>query len=1753
MDGEAISKTLSALHKKYLLADGLMVCKENKGILKDVLAEINYLYEILVAESVNLPHEINLPGTTTKIIDVKTAKSEFDARVKDWQESIELAQIVNYDEKTPSSDVYEVRSVHSKRSGRSSSSSVIYRRKEGLVKLKKAMFAKEREAEKCRIFEENQKELDELEERLKFAEREENDRLERIRRDGEDRLEALRRKASRIRETRKRELEEQERAWDAEGAKVEADAWEEVFSDKGSERLSYVERDEVKPSKVFEKDLNGESKGSLVQKRHLTDIKTKLPNHASVSLIGNCSGEGFRLSGNRPRYGEVSGRPTYRQFRENSEIVRPLREKARNGESSHQYVSGAGCAPAQSTITHDYPPPKPVIQTFNGDPLSYWPFMRSFDTHIAQRMNSDSAELVYLLQHCSPKIRANLEHFARDSNRGYTLACESLYEDYGQPHIIAHCCEERLLKAPRLRSKDPSDMKALAVLLEKSLAMLEDIQDFATLNSLGTIRKITEKFTEEMQKDWVRFSFRIFKQTGKQARFPELVEFMQGEAEEANSLYGKVLYGASKRSAGGAKQMVVFGTGTETPSALPSGSKRTASCPFCRKPHVLAECKEFQKLKRFKRISFLISERRCFRCLVRGHVIGECKSVEGCAVAGCADPRHHTLLHKESETGSAAEEIVCSAMEESYSKRPYFMTVPVRVSCCGRESLTYAMLDTGSQRTFCSASLAKRLQAKGPIRPVPMCTLSTGQTAEITDCMVIPLTVQGVGEKQSIDLREVLTVPSIPLKAASIPSGEELRHMKHLRGVKLSELKNKKVELLVGLDASFVFRPLESIYGPRGTPDAVKTVLGWTLFGPAPSVLRPNSKGVYSMHVACVDEDEVCSAFEDKFVDTLAVPNSREDRIAFGIMKDSIELVDGHFRLPLLWRRRDSKLPGNYSLAVSRAESLRRRLNKDERLRKKYSEVMQGYIEKGYAELVPKDFRKENSREWFLPHFPVLNPKKPDKLRIVFDCAARHMGTSLNDALLQGPDLVNCLTGVLTRFREEKIALVADIEAMFHQVKVRSEDMDSLKFLWWRDGDTSLEPEIYRMTVHLFGAVSSPSCATFALRQTADLFGQGCSSSAVNAIRHGFYVDDCLVSVATENEAIETVADMRRILSCGGFNLTKWLSNNESVMSTVPEEHRAKVAKELPFGDDTGSKVLGVYWEVSSDMFRMKVNIPDKPYTRRGILSMVHSLFDPLGFVAPVLLEPKLLLRHLNDREWDETVSEEEITRWKAWLMSLEKLEGLAIPRCLKPPDVKGELKYELHHFADASQLAYGAVSYLRVVDAEGHASCSLLMGKSHLAPKPSTTIPRLELQAAVTALRLDKAIKKELSMPIDETYFWSDSTAVLLSIYNSKKRFPVFVANRLAEIERYSNPKSWRYVPSELNPADEVSRGISAQRLITSSTWIHGPKFLHGPSTEWPEQLRNLPALPEDFPLFERKVEPVATLFSSAETADLPADRLIKHYSSLYRLKRAVVWWRKYMEYLKIKVKKNGMLNKLTSKVDVLEMRCAENALVRYVQKGHFVKLVEVLEKGTKLTNKVCPWTIRKLDPLVSDGVLRVGGRLSKAPLDFDARHPIILPADSWFTRLIIAHYHELVGHSGINHTFAALREKFWVLKGGAAVRSVLAGCWICRRRNSLPGVQKMADLPEARMQMHQPVFFHTGVDCFGPFMVKQGRSVVKRSGCIFTCMVSRAVHLEVLHSLTSDSFISALRRFVGRRGGVGHVYSDNGTNFVGGQRVLK
>ena len=242
---------------------------------------------------------------------------------------------------------------------------------------------------------------------------------------------------------------------------------------------------------------------------------------------------------------------------------------------------------------------------------------------------------------------------------------------------------------------------------------------------------------------------------------------------------------------------------------------------------------------------------------------------------------------------------------------------------------------------------------------------------------------------------------------------------------------------------------------------------------------------------------------------------------------------------------------------------------------------------------------------------------------------------------------MNNLVGVLTRFRLENIALVADIEAMFHQVMVAPEDRDSLQFLWWPGSDLSETPRVYRMAVHLFGATSSPSYASFCLKRVLKECGEDCSLRTKEIINWSFYVVDCLTSVSSEEEAVRKIVELRRVLSTCGFNLTKWISKSETVLATISPENRAEGAKLLSLEGSCKERVLGVQWEAASDCLCVKIAIPNKPYTRRGMLAMTYSVFDPLGMVAPVLVEPKLLLRELCNHGWDDQIDDDKIKRWQ--------------------------------------------------------------------------------------------------------------------------------------------------------------------------------------------------------------------------------------------------------------------------------------------------------------------------------------------------------------------------------------------------------------------------------------------------------------------------------------------------------------------------
>lgn len=281
---------------------------------------------------------------------------------------------------------------------------------------------------------------------------------------------------------------------------------------------------------------------------------------------------------------------------------------------------------------------------------------------------------------------------------------------------------------------------------------------------------------------------------------------------------------------------------------------------------------------------------------------------------------------------------------------------------------------------------------------------------------------------------------------------------------------------------------------------------------------------------------------------------------------------------------------------------------------------------------------------WYIPHHGVINQNKPDKVRVVFDCSAKCQGTSLNDQLLQGPDLTNSLFGVLTRFRQESVAIMADVEGMFNQVYVDPKDIDALRFLWWPDDDLNKEPVDMRMLVHLFGATSSPSCANYSLRKTAEDNHQDFKSQTSETVKKNFYVDDMLKSVKTSAEAINLTKELKDMLNRGGFNLTKWTSNDKDVINSIEDSDKAKSVKNLSLDDDLPiERALGVVWNIEDDKIAIKSQVPNKPVTRRGILSATSSVYDPLGLVCPFILPAKKIMQDLcrENYGWDEPVPQE--------------------------------------------------------------------------------------------------------------------------------------------------------------------------------------------------------------------------------------------------------------------------------------------------------------------------------------------------------------------------------------------------------------------------------------------------------------------------------------------------------------------------------
>ena len=1416
---------------------------------------------------------------------------------------------------------------------------------------------------------------------------------------------------------------------------------------------------------------------------------------------------------------------------------------------------------------------------FDGrDPLRFTVWKKSFDALIKHRALSDSDKLSLLSKYVSGAAYTAIQGYLfLESSEAFKASYKILNERYGDNFIVASTLKERLKTWPKFGGTDSVGLRNFVDFLRQCETAKRDVQALKCLDEESENLELMRKLPSWLCRQWRRKVSAHREATGEFPPFGDFVEFLAQEdkiAHDPLSRSWQKIEGAKEK-----RNSTSLASGSREPSQAAGGGagRNFGTCIFCRGKHSLQVCEEFGREPFETRMQFVRNNQLCFSCLIGGHISRNCKNRRVC---GICQRNHPTNLHRqENQDRNIPPTIPITACASSNNlegtPQKSSMVLPVRVSHInnpGREQIVYAMLDSQSDSSFITEGTARALGLQGVETRLSLSTMTASH--KVVRCQRYGgLEVRGLDGNRRIALPSVFSRRVIPLNYQHIPCPEMVNSWPHLQGLrdKIAPRLNVEVGLLLGYDCPKALDPKEVVSAPDSVngPFGQKTELGWGIVGiiSAGSGDKTDAVGI-SHRIAAkqvtgsqivvqrrtkelASPADCIEALERDFSDRLhdGEGSSAEERAFVQIMEEGMT-VDGtgHYSMPLPFNRKKTKLFNNKALVLNRAASLKRKIVKNPSYGGMYTEFVEDMIVRGFAEEVsnPDD---SDGNVWYIPHFGVFHKTK-GKIRVVFDCAAKYEGVALNDCLLKGPDYLNSLVGIICRFRKFAVAFSCDVEKMFYAFRVHPSDRDYLRFLWWKGGDVNRPLSTFRMTAHLFGAVSSPACASFGLRRVASEFPE-CGPDVLNFITTDFYVDDGLKSVRSEEEAVDLVTRTVEVCRRRGIRLHKFTSNSETLLESLPASECAEKNNVLNLNLDEypTERVLGILWNIKKDCFQFRINLVSKPDTKRGILSMASSIFDPLGWIAPFSLRAKLILQDMcrEKLDWDDEVLPAVLGRWKSWCEESRSLHELNIDRCLQGKATGDPKELQWHHFSDASESAYGACSYLRVVDNLGDVAVKLVMAKSKVAPLAVVTVPRLELMAAVLAVRLSVIVERECGFVGARHFFWTDSEIVLGYIRNEAKRFKIFVANRVQEIHDTSSSSQWQHISGRENPADLASRGMRADALTKSILWFNGPPFLKEPD------LVITSYNPNTEKIDEQELRRVVCGAVSSQEADEMDD--FSRFSSWRAVVRGMARAKRLASQVKSSLSLKGRLRSNISRLGsnpltVADLQAAESRIIKMIQQTYFEEEINALETKESISRSSKLYQLSCF--LDKDGILRVGGRLKYTNLYSVFKHPVLLPNKAHISLLLIRDCHHAIQHQGRGMTTNEVRARgYWIVGLNVMVKGLIRSCVICRALRGSTVTQKMADLPYDRAEC-LPAFTYCGMDVFGPFLVKQRRTEIKRYGVIFTCLTTRSVHLEMAYSLTTDSFIQTLRKLIAIRGPIRHLRCDNGTNFVGANAEL-
>lgn len=1383
---------------------------------------------------------------------------------------------------------------------------------------------------------------------------------------------------------------------------------------------------------------------------------------------------------------------------------------------------------------------KTDLPTFDGSPEIWQLFISFFEQTTSACGFSDQENMVRLMTSLKGKARAHVSGLLTvPQNVPYLV--ERLRTLFGRPEQII---ESQLAKVRRL---PPPTLEQLDRLVDYGVAVhnlvssMHASQMAGYLSSPSILDEIAGRLPVTLRMQWAAFS-RV-EPIRDLTLFDSWLDALTLDACRINNISMPF----KKRE--GRNPRVNFNEERRT-SSEKSNKGSSKNCPVC--PNAcrsVSECIKFLNADRNGRWDFVKGLRLCRFCL--GTHRNTCQQVEKCGKQGCEMP-HHPLLHYYKETSIFQEKPTenpkseMSQREETLNEptnrlthksgtdATLFRVVPVVLKNGTKSVESFAFLDNGSSVTLLDQSVAEQLELSGLVQPLCL-QWTNDETRTENESQSVTLTIAGQYiNAKSFELKNVRTVRHLGLSDQTIDAYELMERYPHLRDLPIKSYSRAQPMLLIGLAHNHVTMPIRVREGNMNDPIALKTRLGWTICGQT-GPDDASTKATHA-HICNCQDDHTPKLLETSLdMDAIGITRSSmplltsDEKRAISILESTTQRRSDRFETGLLWANDHVTLPDNKPMAILRLNCLARKLKADQflaaNLQKQIDEMEKTNMIRKLSE---EEERHRSDRTWYLPVFPVTNPNKPNKVRILLDAAAKFRGVSLNSMLLTGPNEVPLLTQPLLRFRERKIALRGDIKQMFHQVKIRKQDQDAQRFLW-PSGESHITYVMQRMT---FGATCSPSAAQYVKNLNARSFDES-YPRAVRAVIQNHYVDDLLDSVDTEKEAIKLANDIRHIDENAGFIIRNWRSNSPLVQRELNVEDASNVC--LDFGAEF-EKLLGMWWEPLSDSFTYLIKnkkvdsevlqghvIP----TKRQVLSLLMSIYDPNGHLMHYTIHLKILLQRIwrSGRDWDDKIEETHVPAWLQWIQRLPELESLKIPRCfLRKINSYNDAEIQLHAFVDASQEAYATVVYLRIKK-NGIVEVVQVGAKSRVAPLKTMTVPRLELQAALIGSRYANYIRQTLTIEIQTCHYWSDSTTVIGWLNATNKQYIPFVAFRLSEILELSDVKEWHWVPSHLNTADQAMKSTNDIDLTSNSTWFTGPHFLYETEDTWPNRnVSEVPAPDEDTIRINVRVHQETIID-------------ISRFSKWSRLLRCVAYTYHFLQW-----KTSNRSENLTA----YQLQLAEKYLIRLAQQEEYADELKEL-KTNGIVGKSSK--LYMLSPyLDTDNIIRHKTRLTKPP-----RNPIFLPSKSRITKLIIQHHHEKLLHIHPETELNELRQQFHIANMKKCIKKVIRSCEHCKIYKVRPLTPKMAPLPETRLATYCPAFSHTGVDYFGPIFVAVKRSKEKRWGVLFTCLTTRAIHIELATSLDVDSCIMAIKSFMRRLGAPKCFYSDHDTNFISAERTLK